>query len=459
MPRESLAMNHRFGLDRAFVAMSVLCIVVCAQTSLVPVNGGTGIDGAFAPAGPMFFSTTTKNLFNYTSINIPAGVTIRYTGANVLILRCQGAVTIDGTIDASGSAGGTSTNNTAGGAGGVGGPGAYNGGAGGTGATGGGTVGAGPGGGVPGTDGGVVGGPFTDPVGGGGGGGNGTVGQSGGAPNSGLTSNASGAGGPTVTPCRGGSGGGGGGNDVDDPSNLALNDGGGGGGGGGGFIVIAADGPITINGFVFAKGGAGGTSAGNGGGGGGGAGGLIQLLAPSVTIGATGSVAATGGAGGGATMFNCGCSPGGAGGDGCVLVATPSPAITGSVLPAPSINGYAVPVTSWNKFATFNVTAQSPSSGYVVAMAFTRLATPIQTGVGGFELDLSDALFQALFPVNTFPAIFTGLSGVGSGTAGISLNSIPLFPGFDMVIHVQVVSTNASGLDGISSVTRTLIEY
>jgi len=98
---------------------------------------------------------------------------------------------------------------------------------------------------------------------------------------------------PELLPLVGGSGGGGG------PSNSGdLNCSGGGGGGGGGALVIAANGTITLNHFVFADGGSlGGAANFNCSRHGGGAsGGAIRFLADTIT--GTGSLFARGGAGG-----------------------------------------------------------------------------------------------------------------------------------------------------------------
>lgn len=79
--------------------------------------GGTGADGALSvPSG-----TTTINLSNaaivvknYTSINIAIGATLNFSNPNVngtvIIIKCQGAIVIAGTVDANGmgAAGGAS---------------------------------------------------------------------------------------------------------------------------------------------------------------------------------------------------------------------------------------------------------------------------------------------------------------------------------------------------------------
>src|SRR5262245_821470 len=201
---------------RVFPAVLLILVVLtcpcAAQTNLIPDNGGTGVDGAFiAPPGTVVLNTAVKQLFQFTSFSIGAASTVKVVGPFPIVIKVQGAVHIDGILNASGASGATGGNDLPGGAGGAGGPGGGAGGAGGAGAlapfVGTGIAGTGPGGGQPGVDSGVAGGPPTNPVGGGGGGGNATAGSAGGPPNAGGVS-ASGAGGTAVFLCRAGSGGG-----------------------------------------------------------------------------------------------------------------------------------------------------------------------------------------------------------------------------------------------------------
>jgi hypothetical protein len=62
---------------------------------------GTGTDGAFNPTSD---TTLTSSVYLYSSINIPAGVTVTATDS-FLVLLCTGTVTINGTIDLSGAGG------------------------------------------------------------------------------------------------------------------------------------------------------------------------------------------------------------------------------------------------------------------------------------------------------------------------------------------------------------------
>ena len=257
---------------------------VRAQNAMNTFNSGsTGADGAFSPTASQSVVVPDGGVFNFTSVNIPAGVTItfvRNAKNKPVTILASGNVTIAGIINVDGRPGGGN------GGGGQGGPGGFDGGSGGypfdlsfVG-----TTGDGPGGGAGGQGNGTV----TVP-GGGAGGGFAAAGTNGNA----TTSLTPAAGGPrygamTLVPLIGGSGGGGGG--------ARSSSAGGAGGGGGGAILIASSGAIALSGQIQARGGAGASSPG---GGGGGAGGGIRLVAN--TLSGSGSLFANGGAGGGST--------------------------------------------------------------------------------------------------------------------------------------------------------------
>ncbi|MBI5512336.1 MAG: hypothetical protein HY909_01130, partial [Deltaproteobacteria bacterium] len=67
----------------------------------------TGAEGAFNPTGSV---TLTPGVHNFTTINIPSGVTVRVSGNGVLDLRAIGDVTIAGRVDVSGGNGGNGAN-------------------------------------------------------------------------------------------------------------------------------------------------------------------------------------------------------------------------------------------------------------------------------------------------------------------------------------------------------------
>lgn len=284
------------GYRAVFVALVLLLLapVALAQNSFS--SGSTGADGAFAPNTTQTIVVPDSGVFNFTTVNIPAGVTItfnRATNNKPLTILATGDVVIAGTINVDGKPGNTN------GTGGLGGPG---GGSGGTGGYGFDQSHSGmPGDGAGGGGGGIGSSVLTTPGGGGGGG----FGLAGGPGGTGVNAGQPGpkVGTVTILPLVGGSGGGGGG--------TVANGRGGAGGGGGGGILIASSGTITINGTIFARGGNG---AGGSAGGGGGAGGAIRLIAN--IINGTGSLNASGsGAGGASNGFS-----GGVGGQGYIRI-------------------------------------------------------------------------------------------------------------------------------------------
>lgn len=204
------------------VAASVLTAGASAQVY------GNGSDGALAPTSNLTLDTTANGgVFQFTSIQIPAGVTVHLTGPNPATLLCQGAVNVAGRLDADAPETlwlvGTHQYNTASGPGGFQG-GGYS------------ENGYGPGGGAWGN------GPAQIAMGASGS--HATVG----AVNNPFLTPAPTYGQPLPFDLRGGSGGGGMG---------AANQGSFGplGTGGGGTLVLLADGPIDVSGTVSARGG------------------------------------------------------------------------------------------------------------------------------------------------------------------------------------------------------------
>lgn len=250
------------------------------------VSGSTGADGAFAPTVNTEVVLPPSGILNYTTVNIPTGVTVTFkknaTNTPVVMLA-SGNVTITGNIYLMGgnaTAVGAAGDGVLGDDGipGVGGPGGYDGGRGGGGTltasvSSAGGAGKGPGGGK------------APPLGGAGtswgasingsGGGFGASGISGAYGGQGVAGGVT-YGSSQLLPLIGGSGGGGG--------NGSLYSGGG-GGGGGGAILIASSGTVNITGTVYAHGGIGGAvnGVGGGGSGGGGSGGAIRIVATTIT--------------------------------------------------------------------------------------------------------------------------------------------------------------------------------
>ncbi|MEW6246474.1 MAG: hypothetical protein AB1555_07175 [Nitrospirota bacterium] len=239
-------------------------------------SGSTGTLGAFNPTTNTTVTLPPDGVLNYTTVNIPAGVTVTFqrNAANTpVILLATGDVTIAGTISVNGSNGANPASTPA-----LGGPGGFT-------------------GGLPGS---------TPTAGSGPGGGAASGNADYGAPASFVS----------LLPLFGGSGGGGG---------LVNAISSAGGGGGGGAIVIASSTRITIagTGSVTANGGSGGFGVGgtafNAGGGSGGA---IRLVAPMVT--GTGTLSANGGFGSGT---------GAAAGTGRIRIESFTVGFTGPALP------------------------------------------------------------------------------------------------------------------------------
>jgi len=240
----------------SFILLLLWTGTVSAQTFS---SGSTGADGAFAPIANTTLTLPPNGVFNFTTVNIPAGVTVTFqrNAANTPVtILASGNVTIAGTVSVNGT---TGTNGASSGPlfnpGALGGPGGFTGG---TGASRDGALlpsaGQGPGGGTP--QGVSPGNPT------------GTYG----APTSFVS----------LLPLFGGSGGGGGG--------FFPGFSGASGGGGGGAIVIASSTIITVNGIVRANGGdvgSNGTALVSGRG----SGGAIRLVAPQLT--GTGTIQAT----------------------------------------------------------------------------------------------------------------------------------------------------------------------
>lgn len=260
----------------SFATLLGLAVLGPTTTTAQTFNSGsTGADGAFAPTESVRLDVPANGVFNFTTITIPAGVTVSFLTRVGLrqppvSFLATGNVTINGRIELSGTPGGSGGSATqlfsnAG----VAGPGGFDGGAGSNGLagnTGGG--GLGPGGGGPG-------GAFLPA-------------------HAGHLTAGSGAGGgraygdPRLVPLIGGSGGGGGGLPFFGVTAT-------GGGGGGGAILIASSGTIAMNGVIAATGGVGGSGGFGGPQGGAGSGGAVRLVATAIT--GTGRIDVLGGPG------------------------------------------------------------------------------------------------------------------------------------------------------------------
>jgi hypothetical protein len=229
--------THRFHLptfSSATLCALLLSLLALSATSAQAQfsSGSTGADGAFNPTSNVTVTLPPSGVFNYTTVNIPPGVQVRYTRNALntpITILAQGNVTISGQIIIDGDDGN-------GRLGGRGGPGGFRGGNGGSYLDAPyGTPGDGPGGGGGGSS------STLSGIGGGGGGGffqNGVNGSSSNGGTGGVGGSRYGT--KILMPLIGGSGGGGSG------VNGGSQNVGSGGGGGGGAIILASSTSITF---------------------------------------------------------------------------------------------------------------------------------------------------------------------------------------------------------------------
>lgn len=84
------------------IAVSVLAWVICFAPANANAYTSNGTDGQFQPTVSMIFDTT-QQIFNFTSIFIPGGVTVSFSGltsAQPIELLATGNIDIAGTLDA-----------------------------------------------------------------------------------------------------------------------------------------------------------------------------------------------------------------------------------------------------------------------------------------------------------------------------------------------------------------------
>lgn len=321
--------NHRKTpndtIKRNMSLLSTIAIMMLPASQVFAyTSGSTGSDGAFNPLVDTEVVLPADGIFNYTTINIPAGVTVTFRRNQVntpVTWLATGDVTIDGKVILSGK---NSPDVGAAGDGNVGddgqpglaGPGGFDGGTGGGSNSQIGSAGYGPGRGLP-ASGTHTSGSESHGCGGGGAGyfaaGSQSVSVAG--PSS-LCNQIQdgGAGGNAygnleLLPLIGGSGGGG--------ASGGFTTAGSGGGGGGGAILIASSTNVSINGELRADGGNSGSVGGQntGGSGGAGSGGAIRIIA--TTISGNGVISASAGqAGTVPTSYTYTYTKGGNGADG-----------------------------------------------------------------------------------------------------------------------------------------------
>jgi len=367
-------------------------------------SGSTGADGALNPSANTTLQVPPSGVFNFTTINIPTGVSVTFTpnASNTPVtLLTTGDVVINGTISVTGKPGNTGSS---GGLGGAAGPGGYRGGNGSSqsGVNGGGGFGPGGGNGATGLTGVTVAGA-------------GSFGTAGGGTSSGPTYGTT-----VLLPEVGGSGGGGG------ASGGSAT--GGGGGGAGGAILIASSGNITLNGGspITADGGAGGagvTVGNGGGGGGGGSGGAIRLIAN--TISGAGPVFARGGNGGVA-----GTIVAAAGGKGRIRLEAFTISLTGNIDPSASSGlPTVVALTNPPTLSITSVAGQSAPATPTGGSGGVDITLPTQTGpvtiqVAGHQVPTGTTVIVTVLPETGAPVTGTAvLSGtLDSSTTSVSLS-------------------------------------
>ena len=416
MPQSPLFPLPAVRLVAALFCVSLFSLTNYAQGSFV--SGSTGADGAFSPTQSQTVLVPESGVFNFTTVNIPANVTIRFArnskNTPVTILA-TGAVTVAGTINVAGS-------DATSGLGGAGGPGGFNGGNGGpavsSGQTAAGSNGDGPGGG-----GGAGSAGSSTSAGNPGGGGFGTPGQIGQLTEgqSGGFTLANGAGGPkyglpTLLPLIGGSGGGGDASSGSSP--------GGGGGGGGGAILIASSGTISfISGAQISAHGGNGRAQVFGSGGG--SGGAIRLIANiihgSVNIRAEGGSGFRGGFGGGGYVrleaFDLSALNMGISGSPRLSTSTPR-----AVLPT---NAPTIRIVSIAGIAPPNNPTGSLQSGPDVIMPANQ-ANPVSVALAASNIPLGTTLQVTLTPENgarisTQSTALTGSLAASTATASVTI--------------------------------------
>lgn len=408
--------------------ISTLCLAGLAAPALAYDSGSTGADGDFSPTVNTELQIPASGVFNFTTVNIPAGVTVTFkknTTNTPVVMLASGNVTIAGTINVSG---GAATHAGAAGDGnlgddgvpGMGGPGGGDGGRGGlvSNIRGGDGLGMGAGGG----------GSYayisnwgTYYSTGGGGGGFGANGNANRAfpyttsPNTGkggLTYGSS-----VLLPLIGGSGGGGG------AGGISFQ--GSGGGGGGGALLIASSGAVTISGSLLANGGASGISAGSGSGGsgGGGSGGALRVVASSIA--GNGSIAANAGSFGAATDFRL---EGGAGAIGRIRLEAETFTRTAASTPVHSFG--------------------SPSSAFVAGLPTLRI-----TSVAGVAAPASPTGNADITLPSTTPNPVTvefATTGVPVGNT-VSLRVTPAYGDAVTVVSPAVTGSTAAGTASVSA--------
>lgn len=434
--------NRTFSLPtRTLVAMAfptVFALLLLASPSTARAqtfdSGSNGSDGVlnFTTPGTVDFDPVAlgldadhDNVYQFTTINIAAGVTVRLSEVHLsgpVFWLASGSVQIDGIIDLSGQNGqnGQDILNDAFRLPSVAGAGGFGGGLGGSTDSalnpglGGATAGNGPGGATP-----------------GGGAGSGAGYASSGAAGRCYYSNPCGAAGQPygsafLVPLVGGSGGAGG---VRDDVASGY---GGGGGAGGGAILIASSASIAVTGGILANGGGGGASIRFGGGGG--SGGSIRLVAPTIGVSQTAVLTAVGGGGGSGFSAGFGNGNGGSGASGRIRLEAFQHSVTGSVNPsAPMVGPVAVflPDTAAPSLRIVDINGAvlvNPMASLIMPDATTNTNAPVAVSIEAHNIPAGTTVQLQLVSENAPDQIFDSspLAGTSAlSTATVTVNQLP----------------------------------
>lgn len=407
--------NNSFKV-MVMLGASILSVFIFTQMAQAFDSGSTGADGEFSPTSNIVKQLPESGVFNFTTVNIPAGVTVTFLKNlqnTPVTMLATGDVTIAGTINLNAGNGSYIIP-------GAGGPGGFDGGQGGV-VNQSGKRGEGPGGGGGGS-------PYTSYSGLSGGGGGGGFGASGSGGGTYFGNSPGGAGGSSygnekILPLIGGSGGGGAGG-----TNTYTA---GAGGGGGGAILIASSTTINVTGAITANGGNGiNGEASYPGGGGAGSGGGIRLIAN--TISGNGSLTAATGSAGGSNWTS-----GGAGGAGRIRLEAASVTRTAGTNPPMSL-GYAYAVIPQN-MPTLTITSaggvDSPSVpkgsfGSPDVMLPFNMQNPITVVITGANIPANTTVTLKASPAVGTAASATGtLSGIDtSSSASIQITISKAYP-------------------------------
>jgi hypothetical protein len=435
--------------------VGLLCLLAAAPAFAFD-SGSSGADGAFSPASDTTIVMPQDGILNYTTLNIPSGVTVRIssnTANTPAYILVQGDAVVDGVIDLSGVDGAVVDLNP---------PGSF---AGGLPQAGSGGNGLGPG----------AGRGAVNTGDGGNGASFGTVGTVGDSNSSAPIASVYGS--TTLAPLIGGSGGGASANSGSTPGNR--------GGGGGGAMLLAASGTLTLTGSILANGGQGASfvsSVSTAYGGGGGSGGAVRLIAS--TLVGTGNVDISGGLRGIGNNTNVSRN-GGIGGAGRARFEADAFSFSGSVTPNFVVTSTPLPVFASN-LPSIRITSVGGSSvpanpiGENDVILPSSIINPVTVEFAATDVPLGSTIELTISPVSgeSSTVVSAGLSGtVASSTdsvqatlpqgASILLASVSFavtaqagalyapFTDGEMVARVEIRSSLGSGPSSIWLTTES----